>query len=383
MATRVTFANYPNGLQPIPAALDTAFDDVLKLTIIPCTATGTNTIALTPIASVYPPDLTAYANYSQFSFVPANSTTGSATVNVNGVGAKNLYLNDGTTRVGSGDLVAGRVYTISYSSALNSSAGGFYVSGSTLVSPTFTGTVTAAAANFSGAVDVAGNFSVATNKLTVVAASGNTLVAGTLSATGNLAINTNKFNVTASERQYAMAGTVSVADATEATSTSAASVMLAGGLGIVKKLFVGGAANIACILDSIAHTITSASATAFSGRAPSPRRVGSTHRPPRASRVSASSRRHRAAELRSRQSAKPIALTINGASTIGIGSTTGRVTITPVTTITGALTLSAALTYGGVTLSNAVTGTGNMVLSASSDVHRHSHGGCPYRHGAA
>jgi hypothetical protein len=182
MATRVTFANFPNGLQPIPVALDTAFDDVLKLTIIPCTATGTNTIALTPISSVYPPNLTAYASYMQFSFVPANSTTGSATVNVNGIGAKNLYLIDGTTQVGSGDLVAGRFYTAIYSAALNSNAGGFYATATPLVSPTFTGTMTAAAANFSGAVDVAGNFSVATNKLTVAAASGNTVVAGALAA---------------------------------------------------------------------------------------------------------------------------------------------------------------------------------------------------------
>lgn len=150
MATRVTFASFPNGLQPIPTALDTAFDDVLKLTIIPCTATGTNTIALTPVATVYPPDLTAYASYMQFSFVPVNSTTGSATVNVNGVGAKNLYLSNGTTQAGSGNLVAGQFYTIAYSSALNSNVGGFYVTVSPTVSPTFTGTMTAEAGTFSG-----------------------------------------------------------------------------------------------------------------------------------------------------------------------------------------------------------------------------------------
>jgi len=39
-------------------------------------------------------------------------------------------------------------------------------------------------------------------------------------------------------------------------------------------------------------------------------------------------------------------------------------TVAGTLTFSGALTLSSALTYGGVTLSNAVTGTGNMVLSA-------------------
>jgi hypothetical protein len=47
-------------------------------------------------------------------------------------------------------------------------------------SPTTTGTLTGAAANFSGAVNVAGNFSVATTRFTVAAASGNTFIAGTL-----------------------------------------------------------------------------------------------------------------------------------------------------------------------------------------------------------
>jgi len=47
-----------------------------------------------------------------------------------------------------------------------------------------TGTTTGVAANFSGAVGVDGNFDVATNKMTVAAASGNTTIAGTLGVTG-------------------------------------------------------------------------------------------------------------------------------------------------------------------------------------------------------
>lgn len=50
---------------------------------------------------------------------------------------------------------------------------------------TVTGTLTVSGAiSFSGAQNVVGNFSVATNKFTVAAASGNTVIAGTLAVTG-------------------------------------------------------------------------------------------------------------------------------------------------------------------------------------------------------
>jgi len=55
-----------------------------------------------------------------------------------------------------------------------------------------------------------GNFTIATDKLTVAGASGNTAVAGTLSATGNFAINTNKFNVTAASGNTTCAGSLTL-----------------------------------------------------------------------------------------------------------------------------------------------------------------------------
>lgn len=61
-----------------------------------------------------------------------------------------------------------------------------------------------------GAADIAGDFTVATNKLTVASATGNTVVAGTLGVTGDVAINTNKFNVTASSGNTTIAGTLGV-----------------------------------------------------------------------------------------------------------------------------------------------------------------------------
>ena len=53
---------------------------------------------------------------------------------------------------------------------------------------TTTGSVNGAAGNFTGAVGVDGNFDVATNKLTVNATTGNTLIAGTLDVTGSVTV---------------------------------------------------------------------------------------------------------------------------------------------------------------------------------------------------
>lgn len=79
--------------------------------------------------------------------------------------------------------------------------------------------VTAASGNtaVAGTLNSVGNFSVATNKLTVAAASGNTVVAGTLGVTSDVAVNTNKFNVTASSGNTTVAGTLGITGATTFT----------------------------------------------------------------------------------------------------------------------------------------------------------------------
>jgi hypothetical protein len=66
-------------------------------------------------------------------------------------------------------------------------------------------------------VNTTGDLSVATNKFTVASATGNTVVAGTLSATGNFAVATNKFTVAASSGNTAIAGTLSVDGQTDFT----------------------------------------------------------------------------------------------------------------------------------------------------------------------
>lgn len=92
---------------------------------ISCSATGTNTIALTQKANQQ--KVSGYINYQQFSFVAANNSTGNITVNVNAIGALNLYIADGSTQAGNGIISAGALYIISYNSALNNGAGGFQI----------------------------------------------------------------------------------------------------------------------------------------------------------------------------------------------------------------------------------------------------------------
>lgn len=70
---------------------------------------GTNTITGTVN--------TAFLEYSQvdlITFIPANNNTGAATININGMGAKDLKKNGHSTALGADDLVAGVSYVAHY-----------------------------------------------------------------------------------------------------------------------------------------------------------------------------------------------------------------------------------------------------------------------------
>ena len=155
------------------------------------------------------------------------------------------------------------------------------------------------AVSFEGALDVVGNFSVATNKFTVAAASGNTTVAGTLAATGALT---------------AAAGTF----------TSASATSLAVGL--------TGATNPAFTVDS--STGSQVAGLKVTGAAT----AGTV-----------------AVVVTDSGSNASLTLNAKGSGTIGIGSvSTGAVTITPATTITGIATLTAQPVLSSLTASKPV-----------------------------
>lgn len=81
-------------------------------------------------------NMSAYTEGQVFSVRVANTNTGVATLNVNAIGAKSIYHQDGTSLV-SGDLVLNNVYMFQYNSLLNSGAGGFNMIG---LAPTAAGT---------------------------------------------------------------------------------------------------------------------------------------------------------------------------------------------------------------------------------------------------
>lgn len=97
-STNVLIGTYDN----IPAIDDpTVFNNLI-------TVTGTNTLAGTSV-----PPYTAYVAGMTLSFIPVNTNSGAVTLDVDGLGAKNIFVGS-STALSSGDLVAGRIAQIQY-----------------------------------------------------------------------------------------------------------------------------------------------------------------------------------------------------------------------------------------------------------------------------
>lgn len=72
--------------------------------------------------------LSAYPSNFRVLWQPNADSTGAVTLNVDGLGAKKVYMPDGT-QAGSGDLDADSMYDVAYDSALDSASGGFKIIG--------------------------------------------------------------------------------------------------------------------------------------------------------------------------------------------------------------------------------------------------------------
>jgi hypothetical protein len=97
-STNVLIGTYDN----IPAIDDpTAFNNLI-------TVTGTNTLIGTSV-----PPYTSYVAGMTLSFIPVATNTGAVTIDVDGLGAKNIFVGS-TTALSSGDLVAGRIANLEY-----------------------------------------------------------------------------------------------------------------------------------------------------------------------------------------------------------------------------------------------------------------------------
>lgn len=97
--------------------------------VIPCSASGTNVITLTPNTST--PFLQKYLDYEVFVFTAANDSTGSVTMTVVPVtgtlATLKAFKTNGATQAGSGDIKAGSVYFAIYADHLDTAAGGFVI----------------------------------------------------------------------------------------------------------------------------------------------------------------------------------------------------------------------------------------------------------------
>ena len=123
MALPYVFANVTELDTP---QLDSNFNALGALTVIPCVASGTNAITLTPAANT--PTIATYtSNAPEFSFEAASTSTGALTLQVLGLGLKNVYKNNGATAAGANDFIAGSTYKVGYNAALNSAAGGWVI----------------------------------------------------------------------------------------------------------------------------------------------------------------------------------------------------------------------------------------------------------------
>ena len=135
---------------PTTPQLDANFNALGALTAIPCTVSGTNALALTPIANT--PAIAAYVNYQPFSGVVATTNTTSATCAVSGLAALNIYKDTpaGPVVLVAGDLVASNAFVLVYDSALNAGVGGFHLI--TIASRPSIGAVPATVNNVAGQV---------------------------------------------------------------------------------------------------------------------------------------------------------------------------------------------------------------------------------------
>ena len=91
--------------------------------IVPCTATGTNAIVLTP--TLHKEGGLILANHMAFSFEAVATSTGLVTVQVASQTALKGYKTNGSAQATTNDVVDGSLYLALYLSTLDGGVGGF------------------------------------------------------------------------------------------------------------------------------------------------------------------------------------------------------------------------------------------------------------------
>jgi hypothetical protein len=124
MSLRTIFNNLTAGNQSL-SLLDQQFADFGNWVVIPCTASGTNNISLTPMPLTS--SLPSYGFMNLFAFIGSGNSTGPVFAAFDGLPSLPVYSFDGVTQIGSGGVRINFPYFLQYSPSLNNGNGGFYL----------------------------------------------------------------------------------------------------------------------------------------------------------------------------------------------------------------------------------------------------------------
>lgn len=120
----LTIGNQPTSL------FDTLSGQIANCVVIPCNCGGAaNAISLVgrTVAGATPPTISTYVDFMCFSFIAAANSTGNVTLQAFGLSSLPLYSAGGSAQAGSGAIVSGQLYIITYQSTLNGGNGGFVI----------------------------------------------------------------------------------------------------------------------------------------------------------------------------------------------------------------------------------------------------------------
>jgi hypothetical protein len=136
---RITGLGAPQGINDALNASSLLTNNI----IYGSSVSGTNSITFSTT-----PTITAYEAGQEFIFYAANTNTGSVTINVDGIGAQNVYqqTGSGVAALTAGEIVANQEYIVVYDGVQFELINTTYNYSSTyapLANPTFTGTLTA------------------------------------------------------------------------------------------------------------------------------------------------------------------------------------------------------------------------------------------------
>lgn len=123
---------------------------VRSATVSYAAASGTNAMTATLL-----PAVSAYYDGLSVKLKIAITTTGAATVNLNGLGAKNVYYPDGVTALLPGSLIQNNIYEFIYDSSLNAAAGGWTCVNPSRITGSFTLTLNGMTTTITGTVNYA------------------------------------------------------------------------------------------------------------------------------------------------------------------------------------------------------------------------------------